>query len=96
MANPTVDFPAQIQSPGGAASSVAGPNTKVRGRTGPVATIVDSVTFSSGSGVWTVPNVRTRVGGIPMISATSVGAYTGSPSNGPLSVVAADTRVRSR
>jgi hypothetical protein len=94
----TVDFAAQVQSPGGPATVMLGPNNSVRGRTGALATLADSLTFGDGgTGGWVVGAQRVRIGGVPAIPNTAVGKYVpGSSSPGPLAIVAADNHVRSR
>ena len=76
------------------------PNLRVLTTTGPVGTVADVVLFPGPNvvGNWIVPNQRTLVGGLPAISASSVGiafmpSVSGLAPTGPMTVVQGDTRV---
>jgi len=96
MAGLTVDFPAQVQA-SGPATAFIGPNTRVRGAQGFLATVADTVIFGNGVGHWAVPNTRTRAMGAFIISATGQGveAIPAPPSTAPMAVVGGDPRIKS-
>ncbi len=98
MAGPSIDAAAQVVTPpAGAATMMITANTRVRGRTGPVGSLLDTFTFADGgNGRWLMGNLRTRIGGMVMVSATSVGQYAGPNGTAPLLVAAGDSRIRSR
>jgi len=97
MAGNTVNLPTQFQgsSPGVA---MVGANTRVKGQPGFLATAADALTFGDGTGTWVVPNTRTRILGVFMISASCQGleVLAAQPSPpAPVMVTAADPKIRS-
>jgi hypothetical protein len=96
MAGNTVNLPQHFQ---GASPGVAmvGGNTRVKGQPGFMGTQADQLTFGEGTGTWTVPNTRTRILGVFMVSASSTGieAIPSVPTTAPILVISGDARVRS-
>jgi len=85
---------------GGQATSVVTTNTRVRTPQGYVMLVSDLVQLSPPAiyGMWIVPAMRCRVGGVPVINASSTGiAYVTSPGGptpgGPLQLSSTDQHV---
>ena len=99
MAGNVQTLPAGIQnSTGTPAAAVVSANTRVRSATWFLGTVTDVPTFptpAGPAGAWTVPDQRTLVGGIPTISASSVGitVHPVTGTVGPMTVAQPDTRV---
>jgi hypothetical protein len=97
MAGNTVDLPPQIQA-GAPGTAMLGSNTKVKGQPGFLATMQDSLTFANGAtGVWLVPNTKTQISKVFMISATCAGTAQppGPVPPVPVVVVSGDAKIRS-
>jgi hypothetical protein len=95
MAGNTVNLPQHFQgsSPGVA---MVGGNTRVKGQPGFMGTQADALTFGDGTGTWTVPNTRTRILGVFMVSASSTGIEViAAGGSAPVLVTSGDARVRS-
>jgi len=101
MSGFTVDQPAQIQAEGAPGVLMAGSNTKVKGQPGFLGTAFDALSFGNGATApaWTVPNTRTRVGGVFMVSQSSQAIAsvptTAPPHPAPVLVASADPKIRS-
>ena len=95
MAGNTVDLAQHFQAAGPGVAMVGG-NTRVKGQPGFLGTQADALTFGGGTGTWTVPNTRTRILGVFMISQSSTGieAIAGGGSS-PIVVTSGDGRIRS-
>ena len=97
MAGPTVDLPPQIQA-GAPGTSMVGPNTRVKSPQGFLGTAADVLTFANGAvGSWAVPNTRTRISGVFMVSQSSTGVAQPPPPSSPVpvTVVSGNPRIRS-
>jgi hypothetical protein len=97
MAGFTVNMPLQITG-GAPGAAMIGSNTRVKGQPGLLGTQADALTFANGgTGAWAVPNTRTMVQGVFMVSASSQGiAQPPSPNPVPIVVTAADSRISSQ
>ena len=107
MPGPTNDSPFQIQAPNGApAVASLGPNTRVVGQFGFLATAVDTVLLSPLPpppyviANWVAPNARSFASGVPLVSQSAQGiAYVTVPATPPIAaagvpiITAPDTRV---
>jgi hypothetical protein len=77
-------------------------NTRVKGSTGMVGTALDQLLFGGAPsvyGLWTVPNTRVAVGGVPTVGRSSQGlalmpTATGPVVTGPLLVSQGDRKIR--
>ena len=96
MAGNTVDLAQQFQGSSPGAAMVGG-NTRVKGQPGFLGTQSDSLLLGDGTGTWTVPNTRTRILGVFMLSASSQGLEVQASSGAtvPILVTAGDARIRS-
>jgi len=97
MAGNTVDLPQQFQgsSPG---VSMVGSNTRVKGQPGFLGTMSDQLILGDGTGTWVVPNTRTRILGVFMVSASCQGIEIPSAQPAPpvpIMVVTGDASIRS-
>lgn len=78
------------------AASMTGPNSRVTGALGPVATVADLVSFpDGGTGSWIPTPGRVTVGGVGIVTQTSSGVSThpSLTSPGAMSVTAGDPRL---
>lgn len=97
MAGNTVNMPQHIQAPS-PGTAMLGSNVRVKGQPGFLGTQTDALFFSDGStGSWIAPNVRTRIQGVFMVSASSQGlAQSPRPQPPvPILVPTGDARIRS-
>ena len=97
MAGNTVDVAQHIQAPS-PGTVMLGSNVRVKGQPGFLGTQTDALLFSDGAtGSWIAPNVRTRVLGVFMVSASSQGlAQPPRPQPPvPILVPTGDARIRS-
>jgi hypothetical protein len=98
MAGNTVNLAQHFQGTTPGVAMVGG-NTKVKGQPGFMGTQSDALTFGDGTGTWTVPNTRTRILGVFMISASGTGIETRvtppPPPTAPILVTTGDARIRS-
>jgi hypothetical protein len=97
MSGFTVDQATQLTA-GAPGAVYVGPNTRVKGQLGFLATQVDTVTFGNGAvGQWAAPNVRTKIVGNFAISQSAQGlAQPPTPTSPvPIVVVTGDPRIRS-
>ena len=95
MAGNTVNLPQHFQGASPGAAMVGG-NTRTKGQPGFLGTQVDALTFGEGAGTWTVPNTRTRILGVFMISASSTGIEAiAAGGSAPILVTTGDARIRS-
>jgi hypothetical protein len=97
MAGFTVDAPFQVTG-GAPGAAVISANTRVKGQPGMLGTQADSLTFTNGgTGAWAVPNTRTMIQGVFVVSASSQGiAQPPSPSPVPIVVAGGDARISSQ
>ena len=97
MSGFTVDLPLQFQA-GAPGVAMVGANTRVKSMNGFLGTAADVLTFGNGAvGSWVVPNVRTRIMGVFMISQSSTGVAQppGPVPPVPVTVVSGNPRIRS-
>ena len=99
MSGFTVDQAAQIQAEAPGVAMV-GSNTKVKGQPGFLGTQLDALSFANGAtGQWTVPNVKTRILNVFMVSQSSQGVAvvptTVPPHPAPVMVITGDPRIKS-
>jgi hypothetical protein len=86
MAGPTVDLPPEIQA-GAPGVSMVGGNTRVKSPQGFLGTAADVLNFANGAvGSWVVPNTRTRISGVFMVSQSSTGIAQPPGTNPPVPV----------
>lgn len=97
MAGNTVNLPQHFQGTAPGVAMVGG-NTRVKGQPGFMGTQSDALTLGDGVGNWTVPNTRTRILGVFMISASGTGIEVRNsppPPSAPILVTTGDARIRS-